>query len=354
MLIFPLQRVYEPGSTMKALTVSTALDFNAITPQTMVDCENGFWVYKRSIMRDTSAKKMLSVTDVVKKSSNIGTAKVALELGKYRLNLGLRKFGIGERTGLPFKNEVRGRLAPPARWDGVQITRVGIGYSVNVTPVQMVRAYCALANNGLLPKLRIVDHLEDPETGDIIPNPTEEPYQVFQKPDTCPKIVKMLIGVTEKGGTGTRAAVQGYNVAAKTGTSFKYDEKTHRYNKEKYHASIVGFVPAENPSFVLLIMVDGPKGKRSYGGAVAGSYFKNIATRTLQYLQVKPFSPVNGRINSGSNDYNDYEQEYSIERDEYMPPDENHEPETDDEPNTLGLPPGPDGQPQPSKGITQP
>ncbi|MEG2075896.1 MAG: penicillin-binding transpeptidase domain-containing protein, partial [Victivallaceae bacterium] len=295
----------------------------------------------------------LSVIDVVKKSSNIGTAKVALELGKYRLNLGLRKFGIGERTGLPFKNEVRGRLALPTKWDGVQITRVGIGYSVNVTPVQMVRAYCALANNGLLPKLRIVDHLEDPESGDIIPNPYEAPYQVFQKPDTCKKIVQMLIGVTEKGGTGTKAAVPGYNVAAKTGTSFKYDEQARRYNKEKYHASIVGFVPAENPSFVLLIMVDGPKGKRSHGGTVAGPYFKAIATRTLQYLQVKPFSPVNGRISSGSNDFNDYEQEYGIGREEYMPPDEQHETETDDTPNTLGLPPGPDGVMQPAEKVKQ-
>ena len=275
----------EPGSIAKPISISGALDRGIVTPDTTVFCENGNWLYLGKRLTDTHKNGTLTVADVIRVSSNIGTAKVALMMGEKNLYDTFISFGFGDRTGLPLRPESRCILRDYRKWDKLTITRAPMGYSVNVTPVQMARAYCALANNGRLPKLRLVDRIEDPVTGKCYQLPPEPARQIFRRPETGKEMVAMLKSVVGPGGTATVAAIPGYAVAGKTGTSRKSLGKLGYSNK--YFASFVGFVPADNPAFVLLVTMDAPHGGH-YGGTVSGPVFRKIAQRALNYLQIPP------------------------------------------------------------------
>ena len=281
--------IFEPGSIMKPLCVAGALDYGVVTPQSKIDCEQRVWFFRGKSLTDTHAYGMQDVTGVIRKSSNIGTAKIAIAMGEAKLYRTLRKFGLGSLCGLPLRPEERGNLKTPNRWDGLSISRFGIGYGVSITPVQMLRAYCALANRGKLPKLRLLDRIENQETGEVIPNPIEPPQYIYSSPKTGEDIVKMMITVTEQGGTATKAAIPGYHVAGKTGTARKFEKGG--YSTSKYYASFVGFVPAEKPAFVLLLTFDTPRGS-IYGGTVAGPVWKAIAERSLKYMNIAPTVPL--------------------------------------------------------------
>ena len=282
-----IEDTFEPGSVMKPLAISGALDCGLITPDTIFDCEKGRWVYLNRPLSDSSRLGLVPVREIVKKSSNIGTAKIGLMMGEDRLNATLHRFGLGERTGLPLKPESTGIFvdANPRR-DKLAVTRYPIGYGVGVTPVQMGRAYCALANNGNLRELRLFDRAENPETGEVIHNPLLQPRVVFDNPNTWHQIVDMMVGVTAKDGTGRRAGIPGYRVAGKSGTSRKF--VNGRYDSGKYYASFTGFVPADDAAFVLMVVVDEPHGSSYFGGTVSAPVFKAIAERTLRYLDIKP------------------------------------------------------------------
>ena len=280
--------MFEPGSIMKPLTVAGALDYNVIRADTIIDCENRVWFFRGKALTDTHAYGKQDVTGVIRKSSNIGTAKITLMMGEQRLYRTLRKFGLGSLSGQPLTPESHGRLKSPDRWDALSISRFGIGYGVSVTPVQMLRAYCALASRGKLPKLRLVDREEDPLTGVVVRKPVEPPRNIYSSKHTGDTIVDMMVTVTEKGGTATRAAIPGYRVAGKTGTARKFINGAYT---TRYYASFVGFVPAEKPAFVLLLTFDEPKGS-IYGGTVAAPAWKAIAERTLKYMNIAPSVPV--------------------------------------------------------------
>ena len=275
----------EPGSIAKSIAVAGALDNGIVTPGTRVFCENGLWFYCGKKLTDTHKNGNLTVSDIIKVSSNVGTAKIALMMGDKMLYNTFTSFGFGERSGLPLRPESRCVLRHYQKWDKLTVTRVPIGYSVNVTPVQMARAYCALANHGRLPKLRLVDRIEDPETGEVYKLPMEPPRQIFRRPQTGIEITQMLKGVTGPGGTARQAAIPGYHVAGKTGTSRKSMGRSGY--SSKYFASFVGYVPADNPAFVLLVTTDEPKGS-IYGGSVSGPIFRNIAQRALNYMNIAP------------------------------------------------------------------
>ncbi|MBO5763318.1 MAG: penicillin-binding protein 2, partial [Lentisphaeria bacterium] len=275
----------EPGSIIKPFTVAGALDAGKVTPNSRFDCEMGTWYYLGKPLRDTHDYGMMTVADIIKTSSNIGTAKIALECGPDLLYRTLRSFGFGSKSGLPVRIEATGILPKVKNWDGLSITRFSIGYGILVSPVQMVRGYCALANNGWLPKLRLIDREEDPVTGTVTVMPREEPVQLFHRPETAKEIVTMMKAVTGEGGTARRAAIKGYSVAGKTGTSRKY--VPGKGYTLKYFASFVGFVPADNPELVILVTTDEPKGG-SYGGTVSGPTFRKIAERILKHLQIPP------------------------------------------------------------------
>lgn len=287
----------EPGSIIKPFSIGKALDWGYITPQTEIDCNHGVWMYLNKPMRDSHPNDKLTIEEVIQKSSNIGTAKVALMLGEQKVYQALKTFRFGEKTGLPFPLESRGFLQPVARWDGLSVTRIPIGYSIRVTPLQMLRAYCALANNGKMPHLRLIDRLKDPESGEITYIPNKPTIEMFDNPNTCATLVDMMIKVTQKGGTAVNAAIPGYEVAGKTGTSRKYiptkrdqDGKIiehGHYAVGKYFASFIGFVPARNPALVMLVTVDEPKGAY-YAATVAAPIFKTTMTRVLRHLNIQP------------------------------------------------------------------
>ncbi len=280
-----IENTFEPGSIMKALSISLALDAGVITPNSLFDGEGGTWFYKGKPLTDSSKRNIIPVSVAVQKSSNIVSAKIALKLGEEKLYAGLKKFGIGERTGFPLKPESRGLIAPLKRWDGLAITRVPIGYSVGVTPLQMVRAYCALADGGNLRKLRVFDHAENPATGERFYNPVEPPVRIFERPTTAKEMTDMLKLVTRDGGTAKQAGVPGFEVAGKTGTSRKVING--KYAQGKYNSSFVGYIPADNPAFVLLVTLDEPKGA-IYGGITAAPTFRAICERALKYMNINP------------------------------------------------------------------
>ncbi len=282
-----VEDVFEPGSIMKPLTVAGALDYGVVRPETMIDCENSIWFYRGSRLTDTHSYGMQNVTGVIRKSSNIGTAKIAIMMGEQKLYRTFCKFGLGTRSGLPLKPESLGLFKPVHKWDGLSISRFGMGYGIAITPAQMLRAYCALANRGKLPKLRLLDRDEDPHTGEIRMLP-RAPVQTIYSEQTGEEIVNMMVTVTETGGTATKAAIPGYRVAGKTGTAHK-NVGGHYLNK--YFASFVGFAPAEKPAFLLLLTFDEPKGAK-YGGTVAAPFWRRIAERTLKYMNIAPSQAV--------------------------------------------------------------
>lgn len=278
--------VMEPGSIIKPFTVAFAIDNDYVTPNTIIDCEDGYWIYRGKPLTDSHKIGKVSVTEVMKQSSNVGTAKLGILIGPDNVYNNLYKFGFGQRTGIPLKPESRGTLAPVKKWDGLTISRIPIGYSLNVTPLQMARAYGALANGGTLLPLRLIDRIEDPDTGTIEIMPYAKGVQMFKKPTTAPIMAYMLAQVTGEGGTARRAQVKGFSVAGKTGTSRKY-VAGQGYTR-KYFASFVGFVPAEKPEFVLLVTIDEPRGRSYYGGTVSGPIFSAISEKALKYLNVSP------------------------------------------------------------------
>lgn len=278
-----IEDTFEPGSTMKPIVISRALDNMIVTPSTLIDCENGYWQAFR--LKDSHHHKMLSVADIIKVSSNIGTAKIALKMGKVGLYKTFWDFGFGQRTGIPLWNETKGLLPHYSKWYEIKITRACIGQGVNTSPMQLARAYCALANNGELPKLRLVDRIENPNTGKVRKIPFAPKKRLYKRKSTHKELIEMMKLVTQEGGTASNVAIDGYYIAGKTGTSQKFIKGS--YSDTKFFATFVGFVPADNPRFVLLVTVDEPK-KKHYGGTVAGPAFKSIAEKTLKYYNVEP------------------------------------------------------------------
>ena len=276
---------FEPGSTMKPIAISGGIDLGIVTPEEKFDCEGGYWIFNRRPLRDTHQYDLLTVREIVQKSSNIGTAKIAIKMGKKCLDRTLRDFGFGSRTGIQLKNETRGIFRKPRQWDSLSISRFPIGQGLSCSPLQLVRAYCGLANHGKLPKLHLIEAIRNPETKRVIKMWREKPVKVYRNPSTWKKMIDMMVLVTKEGGTARKAAIPGYEVAGKTGTSQKFINGA--YSHSKYFASFIGFVPAYKPAFVLLVTADEPEGA-SYGGTVSAPTFKRISERTLRFMDIKP------------------------------------------------------------------
>jgi cell division protein FtsI/penicillin-binding protein 2 len=279
--------VYDPGSTMKCVAIAGALDLGVVNLNDRYYCENGRWVYAGRSLRDAGHKyKYLTVLEIIQKSSNIGTAKIAIDMGKPQLYQTLRRFGFGAHTDLGLEHESRGILRTPRRWDKLSITRFPIGQGVSVTPLQMVQAYCVLANNGRMMQLHMVDRVVDPDTGqESVVQPVERHRAAG--PKAIYDTVTAMMTVTDDGGTARRARVDGFKVAGKTGTSQKLVNGSY-IGHSKYFASFIGFVPARDPAFVLLVVADEPKGYY-YGGTVCAPTFSRISEHTLGYLNVLPY-----------------------------------------------------------------
>lgn len=290
------ENIYEPGSTFKPITVSRAIDDQLVTTKSQFFCENGYWYYAGKPLRDTGKYGAISVHKIIQVSSNIGTAKVAMALGDQRVYDNLVLFGFGKKTNLPIRPESRGILPDVKRWSKLSVTRIPIGQGIAVTPFQMVRAYCALANGGLLPSLRLLDRVLITEEPDVRAGkaaqqhvrilPREPSVQLYKNPQqTHAQMIEMLKSVCLPGGTAKRGAIAGYHTAGKTGTAQKIENG--QYSQRKYIGSFIGFAPADDPRFVMLVAVDEPRGVY-YGGVVAAPYFSSAGERILNYMNVKP------------------------------------------------------------------
>ena len=276
--------VYEPGSTFKAVAVSAALNDKCVTPETLIDCEKGAWLYKGRILRDHHPYDKLTVADVIKKSSNIGAAKIALMLGEKRFEHYLKAFGIGKRAGLDLPGEENGILHPVSKWSGISATRIAIGQGVAVTALQMLGVYSAIANDGFLMRPYAISSLTYGDGRTMVHGEAE----VVSRPisgETAATMRKLLSRVTEKGGTGRRAGVTGYKVAGKTGTAQK--PVAGGYSDTAHVASFVGFLPADNPEIALIVVVDEPQPIHT-GGRVAAPAFSEIADQVVRYLEIAP------------------------------------------------------------------
>lgn len=275
--------LYEPGSTFKIVTASGALEENIIKTSTKIDCAPGFIEVGGKRIKDVHRYGVLSFEEIIQKSSNVGTIKVAMMLGREKLYEYIKRFGIGEKTGIDLPGEISGHVKPVSKWSGTSIGAIPIGQEVAVTALQMLRAYSAIANGGYLVKPFVVSEIRSPD-GNILYKAVIQRDRILSE-KTAYTMREILKKVTQEGGTATTAKVEGNNVAGKTGTAQKYDPKIRKYSKDKYVSSFVGFIPAENPRIALIVVIHDPKGAH-YGGVVAGPVFKAISDEALAYLNV--------------------------------------------------------------------
>lgn len=277
--------VFEPGSTFKILSVSSALDAGVVNLNSRFDCENGYIHFMGRGLRDDHAYSILSVQEIIKKSSNIGAFKVARRLGEDQLFSYLKQFGIGDATGISLPAERTGTLRTVDKWSGLSISRIPIGYEVSVTPLQITLAVAAIANGGWLMNPMLVSHLTDAR-GKVVMNYYPQRIRRAISEEAAFDMTKALETVVQTGGTATRAKLEHHNVAGKTGTARKY-VPGKGYTWSKYNASFIGFLPSERPEIVISVIFNEPKGS-IYGGVISGPVFKAIATRLANYLNLTP------------------------------------------------------------------
>jgi cell division protein FtsI (penicillin-binding protein 3) len=284
--------MFEPGSTFKPFLMAGVLEEGIVRLNQQVDCENGSYSVGGKVIRDHARYGKLSLQEMLKFSSNIGFAKLGKALERERFYAYIRDFGFGEPTGLDLPGEASGQLRPPSRWFEIDLANISFGQGISVTSVQMATAMAAIANGGLLMEPFIVERVIDAEGQEVQRHLPQVKRRVISEL-TAQRVRQMMITVTEPGGTGTKAALPGYQVAGKTGTAQKVDPLTGGYSPDKRVSSFVGFVPANNPALVISITVDEPKGK-TYGGLVAAPVFARVAEQSLSYLDILPKGSLQG------------------------------------------------------------
>jgi cell division protein FtsI (penicillin-binding protein 3) len=286
--------IYEPGSTFKLITLAAALDQGITRPDEVFDCENGAVYISGHRIRDHLPFGMLTVSDILAKSSDVGAIKIALRLGAPRFYDYVRAFGFGSLTGVELPYESRGRLAP-LDWKPVSTAAISMGQEVGVTPIQLVTAVSAIANGGLLYKPHVIAELRRGEK--VVPAEdvlaTAEPKRVI-RPETAATLRQLMEGVVLHG-TGPAAHLDGWTSAGKTGTGQKIDPSTGRYSPTQFFASFTGFAPINNPAVTILVSLDSPVGLHE-GGQVAAPVFKRIAEQVLPYLDVPRDVPLNPKL----------------------------------------------------------
>ncbi len=289
----------EPGSTFKIVTAAAALNEKKVRPDTTIFCENGLWNYGGRPLHDHHPYGELSVQDILIKSSNIGAAKLAMSIGEQKFYEYIRRFGFGERTGIELPGEIPGQVHSPRSWTKISITRIPMGQEVGVTPLQMTLAMAAIANGGRLVTPRIIKSVTA-SNGRTIGNFTPVVLRQVIEPETARQVSMALRGVVSDRGTAAGAAVAGFTVCGKTGTAQKFDPKGG-YEQGKYVVSFSGYMPAEHPEFVALVVLDDAKTtpEQNYGGTVAAPIFARIAEKAARYLDLKPEEQIRKAIPVG-------------------------------------------------------
>jgi cell division protein FtsI (penicillin-binding protein 3) len=279
---------FEPGSIMKTFVVAAALRENLVRPSTRYFCEGGRWkIGDKWIKEAMESEKFewLNVTEILAHSSNIGTAKIAFDLGAQRLFQGLADFGFGAKTGMDLPGEARG-IMNPLPWRPHLLSNISFGHGIAVTPMQMIAAYGAIANGGMLRKPMLVKKVRRPGQAEAVELQPQDIRRVLTSADAATMRL-MLTAATEEKATGWNARIPGYHVAGKTGTAQKVDTVKGGYIPNSYISSFAGFVPAHNPRYVILVAIDDPK-KAYYGSQVAAPVFSRIAQYMVRRAGLPP------------------------------------------------------------------
>jgi cell division protein FtsI/penicillin-binding protein 2 len=276
--------VYEPGSTFKLVTISGALEEKLTNPAEMFDCQMGSIVINGMRIRDSKPHGLLSVSDVLAESSDVGAIKIALRLGEARFYNYIRAFGFGQQTGIELPGETRGLTKPVNRWSKVSIGAISMGQEIGVSPIQLAAMVSTFANDGVWEAPRILANTTAPQS---LPQTVEfhpgHERRVIS-PMTAAEMRQMMRRVVLHG-TGRKAVLEGYSSAGKTGTAQKVDPATGAYSHTKYVASFAGFAPLNNPAVTVAVILDSAVGLHQ-GGQVAAPVFQRIAQQVLEYLHV--------------------------------------------------------------------
>lgn len=279
-----LENIYEPGSTFKVVAFSAAIENHLARPDELIDCQMGAITVAGRLIHDHKRFGTLTISEALAKSSNVAAIKLGLRVGDPRMYDYITRFGFGSRTGIELPNETGGLLRKVEHWQPSSIGSIAIGQEIGVTPVQMVGAYAALANDGVRIAPHIVREVRN-SSGAVVYQASPEQHRVLSS-STAVTLRGMLEGVTLNG-TAKKAQLDGYSAAGKTGTAQKIDQKTKTYSKTKFVGSFVGFAPVSNPQVVIIVVMDEPAGSY-HGGDVAAPVFRDIAEQILPDMGVTP------------------------------------------------------------------
>jgi cell division protein FtsI (penicillin-binding protein 3) len=277
---------YEPGSTIKAFLLAAALERSIISPQTRFFCEKGEFQLGRNSIHDTHGYGYLSASEIVTLSSNIGAVKIGQMVGYERFYEYLEKFGFGSQTGIDLIGERKGFIRDPGNAKPIDRATVYFGQGLSVSSIQLTMAMAAIANGGKLMRPFVVKRIKD-QQGRVLRENRPQMVRRVLSPKTARKVARILEGVVGEKGTAPLAAIKGYRVGGKTGTSQKVDPGTKRYSASNYTAVFVGFAPVDNPKLAILVTIDEPRGQ-VYGGLVAGPVFGEVGGWTLNHLRINP------------------------------------------------------------------
>ncbi|MCM3878749.1 MAG: transpeptidase family protein [Vicinamibacterales bacterium] len=277
-----VQDLYEPGSTFKVVTASAALEEHLFGVDQMIDASGGRIKIGSRVIPDTHDYGVLSFTDVIVKSSNVGAIRIGLQLGAERLGLYARRFGFGRALSPDFPSETAGILWDPARLDTSALASMSMGYQVGVTPLQMVAAVSSVANGGQLIQPRVVRALiREGKRHEVKPTVLGRTIDA----ETSATLTGIMEQVVERG-TATYAQIDGYTIAGKTGTAHKL--VNGRYSNTDYFASFVGFLPSKDPVVAIIVVLDSPHAVGHFGGPIAGPVFQRIGQAALRHFGVAP------------------------------------------------------------------
>ncbi|CAN5720106.1 penicillin-binding protein [soil metagenome] len=302
----PVTDAYEAGSLMKVFTAAAAIDDGTVTAETNFDTGNGSFVIGPKRITDVHPYPSLTVSEIVKHSSNVGAAKIALRLGRDKLYAFLKLAGFGARTGIELPGESIGMLRKGATWRDIELATIAYGYGLTVTPTQIAAALAAIGSDGVYHPPRVIERITDPD-GTVLYQPLDESRQII-KPSTAASMRKILATVFEggkEGGTAKDIVVPGFRCGGKTGTAYKYDRETKHYATDRYMSSFAGLAPIDHPRIAIVVMVDEPSAGTHFGSTVAGPVFATVASETLRYLGVPGLSLVCPPPPPGYNPYLD-------------------------------------------------
>ena len=284
-----IQSVYSPGSVFKLVTYGSALEKKLFNPGDMISSGNGTIQVADHIFKDSHGVGTVTYSQAMAQSSNVCAIKTALSVGREDFAAMVGKMGFGSKTGIELPAETSGIVRPVAKWNGDSLASMAIGYEIGVTALQMTSAFATIANNGIRVQPRIIKEIRRAGELPVIPAQAEQTQVVT--PDTARNLRTMLKQVVLTG-TGRRAQLNGYTVAGKTGTAWKFNSKSKTVDSTKYVSSFIGMTPADDPEIVIGIVMDEPKAGARDGGKVSAPVFREIAQQLLHELKVPTDAPI--------------------------------------------------------------